>query len=74
MHGDNSSVDKAEKLMIQNRDANHNQSEQPEENRIQETEDSISSLWDNFKRSKILIIEVSEGEDKEKETGKLKKA
>ena len=29
------------------------------------TEDSISSLWDNFKRSNIHIIGVPEGEEKE---------
>ena len=30
-------------------------------------EDSISSLWDNFKRSNICIIGVKEGEEKEEE-------
>ena len=34
-------------------------------------EDSISSLWDNFKRSNIYIIGVPEGEDKEHEIGNL---
>ena len=34
-------------------------------------EDSISSLWDNFKRSNICIIGVPEGEDKEQEIGNL---
>ena len=28
-------------------------------------EDSISSLWDNFKRSNIRLIEVPEGKEKE---------
>ena len=32
-------------------------------------EDSVSSLWDNFKRSNIHIIGVPEGEDKEQKTG-----
>ena len=31
----------------------------------------ISSLWDNFKRSNILIIRVSEGEEREQEIGTL---
>ena len=46
------------------------QSEQ-KERRIQINEDSISSLWDNFKRSNIHIIGVPEGEKKEQEIGNL---
>ena len=34
-------------------------------------EDSICSLWDNFKRSNIHIIGMPEGEEKEKEVGNL---
>ena len=34
-------------------------------------EDSISSLWDNFKKFNVHIIEVSEGEEKEQEIGNL---
>ena len=34
-------------------------------------EDSISSLWDNFKRSNIHLIGVPEGEGKEQEIGNL---
>ena len=34
-------------------------------------EDSLSSLWDNFKRSNISIIGVPESEEKEQETGSL---
>ena len=33
--------------------------------------DSISSLWDNFKKFNVHIIEVSEGEEKEQEIGNL---
>ena len=36
-----------------------------------ENEDSISSLWDNFKSSNIHIIRVPEGEEKQQEIGKL---
>ena len=36
-----------------------------------ENEDSISSLWDNFKPSNICIIGVPEGEEKEQEIGNL---
>ena len=38
---------------------------------IQENEGSVRSLWDNFKRSNILIIGVPEGEEKEQEIGNL---
>ena len=41
-----------------------------EEERIQKSEDSISSLWDNFKYSNIYIIGVAE-EEQEQETGNL---
>ena len=34
-------------------------------------EDSVSSLWDNFKHSNIHIIGVPEGEQKEQEIGNL---
>ena len=34
-------------------------------------EDSVSSLWDNFQRSNILIIGVPEGEEKEHEIENL---
>ena len=47
-----------------------NQSEE-EEKQIQKNEDNVSSLWDNFKRSNILIIGVAEGEEKEHEIGNL---
>ena len=34
-------------------------------------EKSISSLWDNFKRSNIHILEEPEGEEKEQHIGNL---
>ena len=49
----------------------NNQSEQQEEKRIQKNEDSITSLWDNFRHSNIHIIGVPEGEEKEQEIGNL---
>ena len=39
--------------------------------RVQKKEDSISSLWNNFKRSHIHIIGVPEGEEKEQKIGNL---
>ena len=38
---------------------------------MQKNEDSINSLWDNFKRSNICNIGVPEGEKKEQEIGNL---
>ena len=37
----------------------------------QKNEDSINSLWDNFKRSNICLIGVPEGKEKEQEIGNL---
>ena len=51
------------------KEAKNNQSEQ-EEKRIHQT-DSVSSLWDNFKWSNILIIGVPEGEEKEQKIWNL---
>ena len=56
---------------MKHKEEKHNQSEQQEEKRIPPNEDSISSLWDNFKRSNICIIGVPEGEEKEQEIGNL---
>ena len=48
-----------------------NNTEQQEEKRIQKNEDSINSLWDNFKRSNIHLIGVPEREENEQEIGNL---
>ena len=55
---------------LEYKEAKHSQSEQ-EQNRIQNKEDSVSSFWDNFKRSNIRIIGVPEREEKEQEIGNL---
>ena len=55
---------------LEHKEAKNNHTEQ-EEKRIQENEESESSLWNNFKRSNICIIAVSEGEEKEQEIGNL---
>ena len=52
------------------KEAKNNQSEEPQEKRIQNNEGSISSLWDNFKHTNIRSMEV-EGEEKEQEFGNL---
>ena len=73
MQGNNSRVDEAENQIndLEHREAKNNHSEQKEEKRLQKNEDSISSLWDNFKKFNVHIIEVSEGEEKEQEIGNL---
>ena len=43
------------------------QPEQNEETRIQTYEKRLRDLWDNFKRSNILIVGVPEGEQEEQE-------
>ena len=45
--------------------------EQNEETRIQKYEKRLRNLWDNFKHSNILIIEVPEGEEQEQEIENL---
>ena len=55
---------------LEHKQARNNQAEQ-EEKRIKKYEDSISSLWDNFKRSDILIKGVPEGKEKEQEIRNL---
>ena len=71
LQGNNSRVDEAENQIndLEHKEAKINQSEQ-EEKRIQKNEDSVSSLWDNFKRSNICIIGVPE-EEKEQEITNL---
>ena len=55
-------MDEAENQIndLEHKEAKNNQSEQQEEKRIQKNEDSVISLWDNFKHSNICIIRVPE--------------
>ena len=39
--------------------------------KVQKNEDSISSLWDNFKCTNICILGVPEGQEREQEIGNL---
>ena len=58
---------------MEHKEAKNNQSEQQEENRIKKKKkpnDSVSTLWNNFKQSNIHIIGVR-GEEKEQEFGNL---
>ena len=57
---------------LEHKEAKNNQSENPQQQkRIQKNEDSVSSLWDNFKRYNICIIGVPKGEEKKQEIGNL---
>ena len=56
---------------MEHKEAKNHHTGQEEEKKIQKHEDSIHSLWDNFKRSNIHLIGVPEGEEKEQEIGNL---
>ena len=72
LQGNSSRVEEAEIQIndLEYKEAKNNQSEQQEE-KMQKKEDSISSLWDNFKTSNIHIIGVAEIEEKEQEIENL---
>ena len=73
LQGNSSRVDEAENQItdLEHKKAKNNQLKQQEEKRIPKNDDSVSSLWGNFKCSNILIIGLPEGEVKEQEIGKL---
>ena len=56
---------------LEYKEAKSNHAEQREEKIIQKNEDSVSILWDNFKRSNICLIGMSEEEEKGQEFGIL---
>ena len=56
---------------MEHKEAKNNQSEQEEEKRIQKIEDSVRSLWGNFKCCNICIIGVPGGEEKEEKIGNV---
>ena len=60
LQGNSSRMDEAKNQIndFEHKEEKNNQSEQQEEKIIQKNEDSISSLWDNFKRSNIHIVGV----------------
>ena len=51
---------------MEHKEAKTNRSELQEEKRIPKYVVSVSSPWDNFKRSNIRIIGIPEGEENEK--------
>ena len=60
---------KSEIWNIRNQKTTHQNSKKKRESK--KNEDSVSSLWDNFKHTNIHIRGVPEGEEKEQEIGKL---
>ena len=62
LQGNNSTVDEAENQInvLEHKEPKTNQSEQQAEKRTQENEDSVSSLWDNFKKSNIRFTGMPE--------------
>ena len=62
--GNNSGMDEAENQIydLKYKEAKNRQLEQQEENRIQNSKNSIRSLWNNFKCSNIHTIGVPEEE------------
>ena len=67
LQGINSRVDEAKNHIngLEHKEVKSNQSEPQKEKRILQTKDSVSSLWDNFKRSKIHLGGVTEEEEQE---------
>ena len=73
LQGINSRVDDAKNQIndLEHNEEKNNQSEQQEGKKIQKNEDSIRSLWDNFKHPSICIMGVLEGENREQEIKNL---
>ena len=72
----NTRVDAAKNQIndLEHEEAKNNQSEQQEEKSIKKkNQDTISSLWDDFKHSNIRITGVPEGEESKKLEIYLKK-
>ena len=67
---------RVDETKIQINDLEHKEEEKPirttrRKKNPKKNEDSICSLWENFKQSNIRIIGVPQGEEKEQEIGNL---
>ena len=73
LQGNNSRVDEAKNQIndLEYKEAKNSQSEQQEDKRIKKNEDSIKTIWDNFKCSNTHIIGEPEGEEKEQDIGNI---
>ena len=72
LQGTYSGVDEAKNRVndLEHKEEKHSIRQQ-EEKRMQKAENSVRSLWDNFKSTNIQIIGVLEGEEKEQEIGNI---
>ena len=72
LQGKNSRMDEAKNQIsnLKYMEAKNTQSEQ-QEKRIQKNEDSVRSLWDNFKLTNIHIIGLLKGEERQQEIENL---
>ena len=73
LQGNNSRMDEAENQInaMEHRKKKTTKHNNKMKKKYKNNEGSISSLWDNFKRSNIFLIGVREGEEKEPEIGNL---
>ena len=75
LQGNNSTVDEAKNQVndwnIRKQKTINQINKKKKESKKKKNEGSVSSLWDNFKRSNICIIGVPEGKEKEQEIGNL---
>ena len=60
LQGINSGIDEAknQRRVLEDKEAENTQPEEQKEKRIQENEDSIKSLWNNFKCTNICIMGI----------------
>ena len=73
LEGINSRINEAEERIsdLENKKVEITSKEQNREKRMERIEDSLTNLWDNTKRTNILIIGVPEEEEKKKGTEKI---
>ena len=73
LEGINSRINEAEERIsdLENKKEEITSTEQNREKRMERIEDSLTNLWDNTKRTNILIIGVPEEEEKKKGTEKI---
>ena len=73
LEGINSGITEAEEQIsdLEDRMVEFTSVEQNKEKRMKRNEDSLRDLWDNIERNNIRIIEVQEGEEREKEPEKI---
>ena len=73
IQGNDSTVDEAENQINgwKHKEVKTNHQNNKKKKESKKSKDSISSLWDNFKRSNMHIIGMPEGKEKEQEIGIL---